>query len=285
MGLLGPVGATPFATAAKDMTKQGILAVYGAVLLGGGAMAQVAPATDDVWDVNQGTILILSTELGSPDGLTHPYDMRDMFGGTFGTAAAEEGNILFADGTAEGSTHIIEWRTKKPVTVKSFRLFAYEDPGTEDHAFGAFVLKAKAAGSLSFDTVLFEYTPSHPYNYVDADTDFLCTGNVQPVEAQEFRAEFTTWNGASGASANGPRIVELDAFTDFIPVQPTLQVAHTDISWDSSPGLHYAVQYRDRVDDPVWQDLRPPIAGTGHRMTVTDYTPGTARYYQVIPLD
>jgi len=244
------------------------------------AVAQFAPLTDDVWDVSQGTILILSTDLKSGS------DMRDMLGGTFGSDQAEKGNVLFADGAPEGSTHIIEWRTKKAVTVRSFRLFAYDDPATGDHAFGVFRLKAKPVGSLTFDTVLFEAGPPHPYKYEDPATHLLMTGNVRPVEAQEFMAEFTLWNGQNGASANGPRIVELDASTEFIAIRPELRISETEVSWTSVPGVPYQIQFREKLSGSVWQPLGSPITGTGLRMNVSDYVPqGSAeRYYRIVPL-
>src|SRR5437763_1933452 len=94
------------------------LAVITGLLTALPVVAQFSPATDDLWDVSQDTLLILSTDLASGS------DMRDMFGGTFGASGPESGNLVFASGKAEGFVNVIEWRTKKPVTVKSFRLFA-----------------------------------------------------------------------------------------------------------------------------------------------------------------
>src|SRR4051794_10084414 len=90
--------------------------------------AQFAPSTSDVWDINQGTIIILSSPLDPALSSPKPYDPRDMFGGIFGDFQAERGNIVFADGGAEESINMIQWRTRKPLSVKSFQLFAYDDP-------------------------------------------------------------------------------------------------------------------------------------------------------------
>ncbi|HEV8543350.1 MAG TPA: hypothetical protein VGR78_13225 [Verrucomicrobiae bacterium] len=245
-------------------------------------VAQFAPSTSDVWDVSRGTILILSSDLDSPNA----YDMRDMFGGSFGTSAAEKGNVVFAHGAPEGSVNVIEWRTKTNYAIKSFRLFAYDDPGTMDHGMGLFRLSAKSAGSPTFDTVLYEFTPAHPYHYEDAAHQLLIAANVKPVQAQEFKAEFTTWNGQSGPAANGPRVVELDGLTDFIGLEADTRVSEMEVGWPSAPGVLYQVEYRENLSSSTWQKLGSPVTGTGNRMTIADKVlPGNAeRFYRVLPL-
>ncbi len=266
------------------MNTKSILSVCAGLLTSFQAGAQIAPATDDVWDVSQGTILILSTDLnGAPSS---PFDMRDMFGGTFGTSEAEKGNTLFADGSPEDSVHIIEWRVRKELVLKSFRLFAADDPTTGDHGFKTFRLKAKSLGSTTFDTLLFEGSPKHPYVYEDTPSHLLIGGNVRPVLAQEFLAEFTTYNGAGGPSANGPRIIELDGSTEAIAMHPEVRVSETEISWVSAPGVTYVIQYREKLDQGNWRQLYEPIVGTGAKMTINDYIlqGNPERFYRVITL-
>jgi hypothetical protein len=249
--------------------------------------AQFSPSSGDIWDVSQGTILVLSTDLATVDGVANPYDMRDIFGGGFGSYAPEQGNVVFANGKDEGFVNIVEWRTKKSVTVKSFRLFASDDPNTGDHGFGTFKLWAKSIGSSTFDTLLFSFTPAHPYKYEDSPNHLLSAANVKPTDAQEFKAEFTTWNGAGGSSANGPRIIELDGSADAIEMKPEIRVSETEISFTSAPGVTYQLQYREKMDNSVWQNVNLPMVGTGARITVSDYAPaGSAeRYYRVVTLD
>lgn len=267
------------------MQKKSILSVLAVTVTAINSLAQYVPAKDDVWDVSQGTILILNTDLAAPNG--GQYDGRDLIGGLFGNYAPEQGNVLFANGTAEGAVHIIQWRVKKAVAVKSFRLFAKDDPDTGDHGIGTFRLKAKSVGSQTFDTLLYEFAPDHPYDYEDIANHALISANVKPVEAQEFLAEFTTWNGASGASANGPRIIELDGFTDFIGVHPVIRTSETEIAWDSAPGAAYQLQYRENLATSTWLNLGNAVIGNGGRVSVTDKLPSGAneRYYRVVPLD
>jgi hypothetical protein len=265
------------------MNTKSILSVFAVLLTSFQAGAQFAPATEDVWDDSQGTILILSTDLnGAPSS---PFDMRDMFGGTFGTSG-EPGNLLFADGTPEDSVHMVQWRVKKELIVKSFRLFASDDPETGDHAFKTFRLKAKSLGSQIFDTLLFEWTPQHPFQYEDLANHLLLGANVRPVLAQEFLAEFTTWNGSGGASANGPRIIELDGFADAIAMRPEIRITQTEISWISAPGVEYQVQYREKLEGAAWRNIGLPVVGTGAKMSVGDTVPAGRGecYYRVLTL-
>jgi hypothetical protein len=249
------------------------------------AAAQFAPSASDIWDVNQGAILILSSDLETVPSVSNPFDMRDMLGGSFGTYQAEKGNIVFAHGAPEGSVNVIEWRTKTNYAIKSFRLFAYDDSGTMDHGMGLFRLTAKQVGSQTFDTVLFEFTPAHPYRYEDAVNHLLIAANVKPVQAQEFKAEFTSWNGQNGAAANGPRIVELDAFTDFIGIEADTRVSEMEVGWPSAPGVVYQVEVRENLSGSTWQKLGNPVTGTGSKMTIADKVlPGSVeRFYRVLP--
>jgi hypothetical protein len=289
MGLVGLLAENEirFSNLRKHMKMRRNLAVIMGLLTALPLAAQFSPSTGDIWDVNQGAILILSTDLATADGMANPYDMRDIFGGTFGAYSPEKGNVVFANGKSEGFVNIVEWRTQKPVTVKSFRLFANDDPDTGDHGFGTFRLWAKSTGSFTFDTLLFTFTPTHPYKYEDTPNFLLSAANVKPVEAQEFKAEFTTWNGKSGAGANGPRIVELDGSAAAIEMKPEIRVSETEISWTSAPGVTYQIQYREKIGDSVWQNVSLPLVGTGARITVSDYAPaGSAeRYYRVVTLD
>ena len=269
------------------MEMKPIVTVLAGLLTTWQAAAQYTPSTTDAWDTSQGSILVLNTPLDAALGSPKPYDGRDAFGGAFGDYQAERGNIVFTDGTPDGNVHIIAWRTRKAVTIKSFRLFAYDDPATQDHGLGTFRLKAKTVGSLTFDQLLFEFTPSHPFTYEDAANHLLIAANIKPIEAQEFRAEFTTWTGQSGLSANGPRIVELDGYTEFIGVRPEIRTSETEVSWATAPEEYYQVEYREKLSGSSWQKLGAPVVGNGAKISITDkLPPGSGeRFYRVIPLE
>src|ERR1043165_1594407 len=83
-------------------------------------------ATNDLWDIRQGTVVTAHSPFDPYPGGT--YDPRDLFGGTFGAnVGLETGAVIFADGQPAGFTHYIEWRTATPVTIGSFKFHASED--------------------------------------------------------------------------------------------------------------------------------------------------------------
>jgi sugar lactone lactonase YvrE len=180
-----------------------LVAIVGISVLG------APPATNDVWDISQGVSVTATS------GLYPGSDARDMFGGNL--ASLEPGNTLFTDGKPDGFVHDVEWQTLTPVTIRSFRLFAVGD-GPEfnnEREFARFTLKAKSPGSSIYDLVLYSFTPSHPYPYVDATNYEVLEANLPGITAQSFRAEFVQFNGQRGF--DGPRIIELDGFAQPLP--------------------------------------------------------------------
>jgi hypothetical protein len=140
-----------------------------------------------------------------------------MFGGTF--SVNESGDTLFSDGKPEGFTHFIEWQTAAPVTLRSFRLFAVGDGPfyNNQREFAQFTLKTKPVGSSEY-TVLYSFTPTHSYTFVDQSNSELIEADVPAVTAQLFRAEFVQYNGDRGF--DGPRVLELDGFETSIGSVP-----------------------------------------------------------------
>ncbi len=165
------------------------------------------PATNDLWDVSQGTVVT------GTSGANSPYsDIRDMFGGSF--SWVEPGDTVLADGRPDGFVHYVEWQTFGPVTVNSFALFAAGDGPQylNEREFSKFVLKARSSASVTnFDLTLYELdVTNHPYTFVDPTDVALIVTNITPVTAQYFRAEFTQYT--AGRGYDGPRIIELDGF-------------------------------------------------------------------------
>jgi PKD repeat protein len=61
----------------------------------------------------------------------------------------------------------------------------------------------------------------------------------------------------------------------------TLNGSDFAFSFDSVPGLGYSVQYKESLDDPVWQTLQS-VAGDGTRKTITNSVSVTERlFYQL----
>lgn len=160
----------------------------------------------DLWDTSQGTIVTSHTGVWSPQ-----ISINDMFG-TMNSFPQELGQVVFADGRDQGSVHAVEWHTVAPVLVGSFALYASGDPDyANQREFDSFTLKAKSPGSSDFDLTLYTYNASHPYQFENVNELLLISDAISPVTAQDFRAEFVQWN--AGRGFDGPRVIELDAFS------------------------------------------------------------------------
>jgi hypothetical protein len=55
------------------------------------------------------------------------------------------------------------------------------------------------------------------------------------------------------------------------------------LAWSSQPGARYTIQYKDRLDDPAWIDLGPPVTATTDMTTIIDFTVQTQilRFYRI----
>lgn len=226
-------------------------------------------ATNDLWDISQGTTIIQNSQLNLAAG-PNAYDARDIFGGSFTTYLPESGGVIFADGMPSGFVHFIEWHTPAPVTVRSFSLLASGDGANQSREFSTFRLLAKSVGSTNFDVTLFTFSPSHPYTFSDYSHYLLISSDVQATNAQDFRAEFVN---RTGVPFSGPRIVELDGFGDFISTQATIRLSQVEICWNAGPGVNYQVEYRSDLTGGTWLALGAPVQGTGGKTCVTDQIP------------
>lgn len=57
-----------------------------------------------------------------------------------------------------------------------------------------------------------------------------------------------------------------------------------EVSWQSSMGFHYLVQYAKAVDSEGWKDLGPRVSGNDARRSVLDPNTGIARRYRVLQM-
>jgi hypothetical protein len=165
-------------------------------------LVNIQPSAFDLWDSQSGVTISGGSEYGSAGG---PYGM-------FG-AVGEFSITYFADNQPVGTVHFVEWTTSEPVLVNTVRLFAHGDGAdfAHSHEFDSITLKAKSPGSATFDILVGTFAPSHPYTLLDATTSALLDTEIAPVVATAFRAEFEQFT--AGFGLDGPRIVELDAFT------------------------------------------------------------------------
>jgi hypothetical protein len=231
------------------------------------------PQAKEVWDANAGLTILKTSPLHS-SGI---YDARDAFGGTFGS---NDHDVVFSDTPpADGGMYYIEWRTPTPVTVKSIRLYTGAgDPSGRE--IGYFWIKAKPIGGSSFSLDVWGFYPLH-HPYVLLPNGALAEGNLfRPVTAQEFRAEFLAY---SSQSLMGPRVVELDGFDQYLPINSlpvTGQLAML-VKWPISTNT-VQVQWSSALNPEGWFDLGPSVSGGLGQ--IMDPIADEKRFYRVLEL-
>jgi uncharacterized repeat protein (TIGR01451 family) len=67
-------------------------------------------------------------------------------------------------------------------------------------------------------------------------------------------------------------------------LQPLLVAGgQVSLTWGTTPGLVYRVQYKDALDQPDWTTLGPDLPATGATLNATDPAPGPlARFYRIM---
>lgn len=179
------------------------------------ANALTIPSSTDLWDVSQ-SITILNGSPTYSDSTYSGFDLSNMFGGTSGSGpGAPFDTVIFADSFPSGFTHFVEWQTTAPVSVNSFRLFATGDGPSFNNQrdFDRFTLLAKSPGSTTYNVLLYSFTPTHPYSYLDPVSYLTIEANIPTYVGSDFRAEFVSRGGVN----DGPRVIELDAFSSRFP--------------------------------------------------------------------
>ncbi|MHB0999725.1 MAG: GxGYxYP domain-containing protein [Armatimonadota bacterium] len=159
----------------------------------------------DLWDTNAGA------EVTGHSEIIGSFDIRDMFGGSYGTA--ERDLVIFTEDKQEPFTHWVEWKTATPVQLDSFKLFANGDNNVSTmREFKQFRLFAKSSQADKW-AMIDNFAPEHPYKYEMGAPMNLLHSKVldKAVNAQWFRAEFDQQDDPANPG-RGPRIVELDGF-------------------------------------------------------------------------
>jgi hypothetical protein len=239
-------------------------------------LVNILPSAFDLWDTQMGATISAHTDyapLGAAEG---------MFGA--GSAADDSGATYFADHLAAGTQHIVEWTTPAPVQVNTIRLFARGNGSSAANSreFGSFTLRAKSAGSARFDIVLGTFTPSHPYTFVDGNTFAILDAEIAPIQATAFRAEFNQYT--AGLDADGPRVLELDAFTTRPLVLPAILVGPESQSAVKKSTVKFHVRARGGSLSFQWKYNGQNIAGaTTDCLTIdTTKTPDRGTYSVVV---
>jgi|GEM_PF-1903237 len=166
----------------------------------------VAPSTEDVFDVAQGsTITAFTPGIFAPEAV---------FGANAGRA---EPDSAFCPDVGQGNSSFIELQTADRIALNGIRLYAKNDGGTVfRRAMSAFRLLADVDADGTFETVVID--KDILVNYGQQPDNLAVTGNAlelniafQPIVAQNWRVEFE--QGTSASSFEGVRIIEVDGIT------------------------------------------------------------------------
>lgn len=187
------------------------------------SLADIVPDdTSDLWDVNQGCEVTGACTWGAYPG----SDLRNMFGGEFGTI--EVGHTVFYDAQifSPGTTAWVSWKTPVAVDLGRFVLSVAADgdyPTSYNRAIQGFNLYASNVAHLYDDdwgdpvfasgllpTPLGSYLNGIYYYTIDHTFS-------SPISAQHFKADIIY-----GSFVTGPRIIELDGYR--VPEPATLSL-------------------------------------------------------------
>jgi len=141
-------------------------------------------------------------------------DPRDLFGGTYGSLESHD-LVIFADSQPEGTTHWIEWKTRRPMRLERVRVRARGDQRTGRREFSEVRIYGRNSATNPWN-LLEKFTPVHPYAFEDGNEGLVCTMTLPtPAVAQQFRAEFIQGKAPDGTS-NGPRVLRLEGMGEWV---------------------------------------------------------------------
>lgn len=140
------------------------------------------------------------------------YDIRDAFGGTYGTVRGEGGHVVFEDDNGgPGQPDFIEWNTKEAAQIERL-IFCWQDdsPGNNWRNLARFTLMGRRSNSGEWTTLWQENTPMSVGRFT-MEKKVLFS---EPF--QYFRAEIYRSGGTNG-TAVAPRICAIEAYGKFVP--------------------------------------------------------------------
>jgi hypothetical protein len=139
--------------------------------------------------------------------ITSQYDVRDLFGGSFGNGA-EPNDVLFQDNQPIGTIDTVDVALAAPVSLTTFNLFLEDDGSNGDRSASAFELFAN--GQMIDDVPILDNTGTQSYtsvygsNYIEISDSF----SSLPASAN-YTLELVQNQNAYGSS--GVRALEFEA--------------------------------------------------------------------------
>ncbi len=136
------------------------------------------------------------------------FDVRDLFGGSFGTYGWEQNDVIFNNGQPAGTVNAVDVTLAAPVSLTSFNLFL-EDDGTSGNR-SASEFKLFAGGQLVDDVPILNTFGNESYdgvygsNYIDISDSLAGL----PVSS-DYTLELIQNQGPGGSS--GVRALDFEA--------------------------------------------------------------------------
>jgi hypothetical protein len=142
------------------------------------------------------------------------FDVRDLFGGSFGTNGWEQNDVLFADGALKGTVSAVSINLTTPIALTNFHLFLEDDGTNGNRSANEFMLYSgttlvddihilDTTGSQSYTSVygsnyieISDTLPNLPLsgNYTLAFVQNQDSGSSSGVRASEFTASGTLFS-------------------------------------------------------------------------------------------
>ena len=128
-----------------------------------------------------------------------------------------------------------------------------------------FSLDAGAPGSANIGT------NTGTFNWLTSDADVGSTNNITVR---------VTDNGVPPLSDAKPFSIAVLARPTV--VDATVSSGNFTLTWSAIPGQKYRVQFKDDLNDPMWNDLVPDVTASLNSATKSDSLSATQRFYRVL---
>ncbi|MDB6154486.1 MAG: hypothetical protein JWL90_2939 [Chthoniobacteraceae bacterium] len=159
--------------------------------------------TSDLFDISQGTRVIVSTPLHNGAGNADP---RSLLGFSTTNGWVEPTHVIFADGPPAGALDSIQWQTPAPVNLASISLLLFQDSAASPSRGAASFRLFASADGMTFSQISGGTIPGGPGG--NTNVPLLIQDSAFAVPATNLRAFRLEITRASNA---GVRLVELDA--------------------------------------------------------------------------
>lgn len=145
--------------------------------------------------------------VGNTTVLPNGFDVRDLFGGSFGTNNYEHNDVIFTDNLPIGTVDSVSVTLPQPVSLTDFNLYLEED---SDGGRSASEFELYAGNTLIDDVHILDHTGTQTYNSVYGSDYIEIADTLANVPASTTYTLDFVQNQNSG-SVSGVRAMEFEA--------------------------------------------------------------------------